>query len=214
MHALMLRRLDSGPPQRWWPWVHAAGVWLLVLLAGNLLVFGVGQAAAVADRLGHGDLAGIGDRWSCCCCRGAPGSPLRTKAALGRWTASRVPTCGWPRRRSHSPSPWAACWWPCTPTAMPGPCPTFRCSIRPTSRSRSASPPAPSGSRASATANLAVPAVARDTRWLLALAADRFRCRQYRLAARGPSLRRHSMGCAPAVRLVPGAGRLLDPLDA
>ena len=44
MHALMLRHLDSGPPQRWWPWVHAAGVWLLVLLAGNLLVFGIGQA--------------------------------------------------------------------------------------------------------------------------------------------------------------------------
>jgi uncharacterized membrane protein len=44
MHALMLRRLDAGPPRRWWPWVHAAGVWLLVLLAGNLLVYAVGRA--------------------------------------------------------------------------------------------------------------------------------------------------------------------------
>lgn len=44
MHALMLRRLDAGPPQGWWRWVHAGGVWLLVLLAGNLLVFAVGEA--------------------------------------------------------------------------------------------------------------------------------------------------------------------------
>ncbi|NPC54746.1 DUF2339 domain-containing protein [Caenimonas soli] len=44
MHLVMLRRLDAGPPQRWWPWVHAGGVWLLVLLVGNLLVFAVGQA--------------------------------------------------------------------------------------------------------------------------------------------------------------------------
>jgi uncharacterized membrane protein len=40
----MLRRLDAGRPQAWWPWVHAGGVWLLVLLAGNLLVFAIGQA--------------------------------------------------------------------------------------------------------------------------------------------------------------------------
>jgi uncharacterized membrane protein len=44
MHGVMLRRLDAGPPQGWWPWVHAGGVWLLVLLGGNLLVFAVGQA--------------------------------------------------------------------------------------------------------------------------------------------------------------------------
>lgn len=44
MHAVMLRRLDAGPPGRWWPWVHAGGVWLLVLLAGNLLVYAVGRA--------------------------------------------------------------------------------------------------------------------------------------------------------------------------
>jgi uncharacterized membrane protein len=44
MHGVMLRRLDAGRPQGWWPWVHAGGVWLLVLLGGNLLVFAVGQA--------------------------------------------------------------------------------------------------------------------------------------------------------------------------
>lgn len=44
LHLIMLRRLDAGVPQRWWPWVHAGGVWLLVLLAGNLLVFAIGKA--------------------------------------------------------------------------------------------------------------------------------------------------------------------------
>lgn len=44
LHALMLRNLDAGAPQRWWPWVHAGGVWLLVLLAGNALVFAIGKA--------------------------------------------------------------------------------------------------------------------------------------------------------------------------
>lgn len=44
LHLAMLRRLDGGRPQRWWPWMHAGGVWLLVLLAGNLLVFAVGRA--------------------------------------------------------------------------------------------------------------------------------------------------------------------------
>lgn len=44
LHALMLRRLDGGPPRGWWPWVHAGGVWLLVLLAGNLLLFAIDQS--------------------------------------------------------------------------------------------------------------------------------------------------------------------------
>jgi uncharacterized membrane protein len=44
MHLVMLRRLDAGPPRLWWPWVHAGGMWLLVLLAGNLLVYAVGRA--------------------------------------------------------------------------------------------------------------------------------------------------------------------------
>lgn len=44
LHAVILRRLDAGPPRAWWPWVHAGGVWLLVLLAGNVLVYAVGRA--------------------------------------------------------------------------------------------------------------------------------------------------------------------------
>jgi uncharacterized membrane protein len=44
MHFIMLRRLDAGTPRPWWPWVHAGGVWLAVLLAGNFLVFAIGRA--------------------------------------------------------------------------------------------------------------------------------------------------------------------------
>ena len=43
LHGIMLRRLDNGTPQAWWPWVHAGGVWLMVLLLGNMLVFAIGQ---------------------------------------------------------------------------------------------------------------------------------------------------------------------------
>ncbi|HSV47470.1 MAG TPA: DUF2339 domain-containing protein, partial [Ramlibacter sp.] len=43
LHVWMLRRLDGLAPQPWWPWVHAGGVWLVVLLAGNLLVFAIGK---------------------------------------------------------------------------------------------------------------------------------------------------------------------------
>jgi uncharacterized membrane protein len=44
LHALTLRKLDALAPQLWWRWVHAGGVWLVVLLVGNLLVWGVDQA--------------------------------------------------------------------------------------------------------------------------------------------------------------------------
>jgi uncharacterized membrane protein len=44
MHVAMLRRLDAGAPQPWWRWVHAGGVWLAVVLDGNLLVFAIGRA--------------------------------------------------------------------------------------------------------------------------------------------------------------------------
>jgi hypothetical protein len=37
----------------WWPWVHAGGVWLLVLLLGNCPVFAHRPRPPVADRLGH-----------------------------------------------------------------------------------------------------------------------------------------------------------------
>lgn len=44
LHFATLKRLDSMAPQRWWSWVHSGGVWLLVLLTGNLLVWAVQQA--------------------------------------------------------------------------------------------------------------------------------------------------------------------------
>ena len=44
LHGVMLRRLDAGEPQRGWSWIHSGGVWLLVLLAGNLLLWAVQQA--------------------------------------------------------------------------------------------------------------------------------------------------------------------------
>jgi len=45
LHVLMLRRLDAGAPQGWWTAVHTAGVWLMVLLGGNLLIFAIGKAS-------------------------------------------------------------------------------------------------------------------------------------------------------------------------
>lgn len=44
LHGVTLRHLDGMAPQRWWAWVHSGGVWLLVLLAGNLLVWAVQRA--------------------------------------------------------------------------------------------------------------------------------------------------------------------------
>lgn len=44
LHGVMLRQLDPHPPHGWWRWVHAGGVWLLVLLAANLLVFAIDRA--------------------------------------------------------------------------------------------------------------------------------------------------------------------------
>ena len=44
LHGVTLRRLDTMAPQRLWSWAHSAGVWLIVLLVGNLLVWSVQQA--------------------------------------------------------------------------------------------------------------------------------------------------------------------------
>ena len=44
LHGLTLRNLDSGRPEPLWPWVHTGGVWLVVLLGGNLLLWGVQRA--------------------------------------------------------------------------------------------------------------------------------------------------------------------------
>ena len=43
-HFYTLHALDAGAPRRWWPWVHAGGVWLLVLLAANLLLSAIDRA--------------------------------------------------------------------------------------------------------------------------------------------------------------------------
>jgi uncharacterized membrane protein len=43
-HFATLKHLDRMTPHRWWGWVHSGGVWLLVLLVGNLLVWSVQQA--------------------------------------------------------------------------------------------------------------------------------------------------------------------------
>ena len=44
LHFATLKQLDRLQPQRWWSWVHSGGVWLMVLLAGNLIVWAVQQA--------------------------------------------------------------------------------------------------------------------------------------------------------------------------
>ncbi|MDT8991368.1 DUF2339 domain-containing protein [Curvibacter sp. APW13] len=43
-HLHTLRHADALPPTTAWSWVHSAGVWLLMLLGGNLLYWGVDQA--------------------------------------------------------------------------------------------------------------------------------------------------------------------------
>ena len=62
LHGVMLRRLDAGAPRAWWSWTHSGGIWLLVLLGGNVLVWAVQQAQLQRHRLGLGDLAGVGHR--------------------------------------------------------------------------------------------------------------------------------------------------------
>ena len=44
VHFSALKQVDRLAPQRWWSWVHTGGVGLIVLLAGNLLVWAVQQA--------------------------------------------------------------------------------------------------------------------------------------------------------------------------
>ncbi len=44
LHGWMLRNLDASAPEVLWRWVHTGGVWLVVLLGGNLLLWGIQQA--------------------------------------------------------------------------------------------------------------------------------------------------------------------------
>lgn len=41
LHLRVLQQLDATAPQRLWSWIHSGGVWLLVLLAGNALLWAV-----------------------------------------------------------------------------------------------------------------------------------------------------------------------------
>lgn len=44
LHFATLKALDGMAPQRWWSWVHTGGVWLVVLLGGNVLLWAVQRA--------------------------------------------------------------------------------------------------------------------------------------------------------------------------
>lgn len=44
LHGHALRQVDQGTPRAWWSWTHSGGVWLLVLLGGNVLVWATRQA--------------------------------------------------------------------------------------------------------------------------------------------------------------------------
>ncbi len=44
MHIRVLQQLDARAPQRLWSWIHSGGVWLLVLLVGNALLWAVQSA--------------------------------------------------------------------------------------------------------------------------------------------------------------------------
>ena len=44
LHAVALRQVDDRAPRAWWSWVHTGGVWLIVLLGGNVLLWAVRQS--------------------------------------------------------------------------------------------------------------------------------------------------------------------------
>ena len=44
LHAITLRQVDGRAPRAWWSWVHTGGVWLMVLLGGNVLLWAVRQS--------------------------------------------------------------------------------------------------------------------------------------------------------------------------
>lgn len=54
LHLAMLRRLDAGPPHAWWSWMHSGGVWLAVLLIGSALYRAIDRA-----QLWHTDWAAV-----------------------------------------------------------------------------------------------------------------------------------------------------------
>ncbi len=44
LHIRVLQQLDDRAPRRLWSWIHSGGVWLLVLLVGNALLWAVQRA--------------------------------------------------------------------------------------------------------------------------------------------------------------------------
>ena len=214
LHAVMLRRLDAGPPQGWWTWMHAGGVWLLVLLAGNALVFAVGEArlwqtawaTVILLVAGIAVLLLLSRRaWFAAAAHEGGPWPLNRYARAYLWLAALplvfAVALGCLLVAVHSdgnakPLPYVPLLNP-TDLAVAlglGACAIWLTRIR--------------------TSQLQVPAAARDTRWLLGLAAIGF------VALNTVWLRvvhhyaGHSLGRRPHVRLVPGAGGLLDPVDA
>lgn len=95
LHALMLRRLDAGAPPRWWPWVHAGGVWLLVLLLGNLLVYGIGRAQLWQTAWATVILL-------------AAGSVVLLALARRRWFEAQAGSLRWPLDRFAAAYLWRA----------------------------------------------------------------------------------------------------------
>lgn len=94
LHLRLLHRLDSGEPAGWWHVVHAGGVWLLVLLAGDLLLFAVERAALWRTAWAAAVLLVAGTAVLLLLCRQAPyrGAsrhwPLDRFAPAYLWTAA------------------------------------------------------------------------------------------------------------------------------
>jgi len=93
LHLRMLRRLDQDPPAQWWPWVHAGGVWLLALLAGNLLMYAV-------------DTAGLWDSAWASVILLVAGSLVVLLLSRQRWFEAAAP--GWPLDRFAGAYLWLA----------------------------------------------------------------------------------------------------------
>ncbi len=66
LHFVVLRGLDALAPQAWWRRVHTGGVWLVVLLAGNLLVWAV-QGAQLQGTSWAAVIFWWPLYWCCCC---------------------------------------------------------------------------------------------------------------------------------------------------
>jgi hypothetical protein len=119
LHFATLKKLDVMVPQRWWSWVHSGGVWLAVLLAGNLLVWGVQQA-----DLRH-------TAWASVIYLVAGVLVLLCLTLRALYEADSPVRLRWPLNRFVLAYLWR---WRCIRMATRAPCPTCRCSTRPTSR--------------------------------------------------------------------------------